>query len=690
MKRVLFGRRAGPLLVFLLAGAVISVGVVAVLLGGFTATKGGYIVIGIVFAIGFYYRTRLDPSTNSRWESARTPEAIRRFGPRFVGLVAVWAVGISVVTGDRALALLVGLPVGFGLLALCAIAGVGARTLVIEAVALYGASSVSKYLTTGFYFGSGDTLFHTHNVETLVRTGSVAALPRYKFFPGFDVLNGAITMLGDISAYDAILPTGIVTYGVVVCCAFLLVRAATGDERLGAFAAVGLVMTGPFLFYATYFFPQSLAVALVVFGLYVAYRANQARETRVRYSLIGLALAATLVLTHQLTIVLFVPLVGVLFAVAAALKRVASEGHTPLRQPRGYLAATVGVASVSYWAYRSPFLGELSSAVRTTASLALFTSDSGAPTPTIALGTELPALTVGTALRSLYSTGGIYQITLLVVFLLGVATVIDRTRTYWSALPLLSVGAVGSVLIFRTPLTLPGLDRLQLPATLFFAVVIGVGLYRLSRSGTRNTATLVAVVVLVSAVGTAAPLTVNAGDDLYELNAGPNLYELYPTPQPQKAYSDAEYRDLESIAAFVERHNATLYTFSVDYQAMDGFGVESESAGVAESGIETGAGVLLYRRAFAHHRLSYTIHLQNGVVIGTVIIAPDWLNATVATQNKIYAAGEGGLLWNPNGSLIAPGRQPTRVGNRTDRDPPIRGEESTARDAVKRTIGGMA
>ncbi|EMA47063.1 hypothetical protein C449_02642 [Halococcus saccharolyticus DSM 5350] len=642
----------------------------AAVLGLYTGVKGAYIAIAVAIALWFYGRTLLKPSSDSRSSISRYRELINQYGPRLVGFAVVYAVGISVVTGDRGLGLLVCLPVGFGLVTLQAISGVGAHTLVAEAAALYGASTISKYLTNDVYYGGGDTLYHVRNVETLVQTGSVAGISRYEFFPGFAILNGAIRVIGEISAYDTILLTGIFTYGVVVLSAFVLVRAATGNERLGAFVAVGLVMSEPFLYYATYFFPQSLAVALVIFGLYVAYRANQDRETRFRFSLIGLILGAALVVTHQLTIVLFIPIVGILAAATSLLNRIDSMttgGQARLRLPRGYLAAIVAFLSISYWAYRSTFLAELASSVRTILGFGLFTADSGAPTPTYALGTTLPSLSIETALRSLYSTDGVYQIALLIVFLLGVATVIDRTRTYWPVLPLFSVGIVGSVMMFRTPLTVPGLNRLQLPLTVFFAVVIGVGLYRLSRSGDRNHTTLLAIVVLVAAVGTTAPLNYGAGDDLYAINSGPNLYELYPTPEPQKAYSNAEYRDLESTAGFLRRHDVTLYSFAVDSQAMDGFGVESESAGVNESGIVTGEGVLLYRQQFVDHRLSYVVSSGDGIAIGSVLIDPHWFDQTLATQHKVYASDQTGLLWNPNGSVIAPAQQSTEREENNDR-----------------------
>jgi len=654
-------RRAGVVLVILFVGATAAVAAVAAALGIVTAVKGAYAAIGLAFAIAFYYYTR-DPTPGFRMEAVRGWKGLDRFGPRLVGLVAVCSVGIAVVTGDRSIGLLLGLPLGFGLLAAQMAAGVKLPTIPLQAVALYAASSVSKYLTNDFYYGGSDTLYQVRNVETLVRTGSVATVPRYDFFPGFHLVTGALSMLGGIRAYDAILLLGIITYGVVVLAAFALVRTVTGNERLGAFVAVGLVMVEPFLYYATYFFPQSLAVALAVFGLYVAYRANQERDLRARFSLVGLVVAIALVATHQLTIVLFVPIVGILFAVTYAQTRFddRSVENAPPTWPRGHLAAVVGLGSIVYWAYRSTFFAELASSVRAILRLSLFTGDSGAPTQTYTLGTELPALTLETAVRGLLSTDGIYQIALVVVFSLGIAAAIDRPRRYWPVLPLFSVGMVGAVAMFRTPLTVPGLARGQLPVAVFFAVVLGIGLYRLSRSAGRSRATFVAVILLVATVGTTAPLNYNAGGDLYALNAGPNLYELYPTPQPQTEFSDAEYQDLESVAAFAEQYDAPLYTFSVGSQAMRGFGVESGGASVNRSGIVTDEGLFLYRDRFVDHRISYAI--GDGVAIGTVLIASEWLDETLTTQNKVYAGGRVGLVWNPDGSPIAPELPGTTTG----------------------------
>lgn len=656
MSRRFDGRLGGPVLVALLVGAALAVVAATAVVGVVTAIKGAYTVVGLALAVWLYTRSR-DGSTSGEWQ----PYA-RRFGPRTVVLAAVCAVGISVVTGDRSIGLLVAFPIGFGLLGLQMVAGVDARLVLGQVLALYGAETVSKYLTNGFYFAGGDTLFHTTYVETLIRTGSIADIPRYRFFPGFHLVVGSLDVLGGLSAYDAIMLAGIVIYGLVIVCVFELVRITTRDDRLAAFAAVGLVTIEPFLYYATYFFPETFAVAIATFALYIAYRANQIRAAQFRYSAIGVAVVTALVLTHHLTLVLFVPIVGVLLLVTDALRRIdarSPDDRPPLSRPRTYLLTATAFGAFAYWSYRSTFLGELAYSVRSILGESLFATDSGAPTPTYAFGMDLPTLTPETAIRGLLSTDGIYQIALVVVFALGFAAVVDHRKKYWVALPLFVVGVIGSVVMFRTPLALPGIDRAQLPIAVFFAVALGVGLVKLARVAGRGRTTLAVAVVVVAALGTTAPLNYNAGDDLYALNAGPNLYELYPTPSPQKEFSTDEYRDLEATASFLKGHNTTVYTFATGSMAMQGFDVEDrESASATAAGIETGDGLFLYRNRFVGHRLSYLA--SNDVSVGELNIAPRWLDRTVGTTDKVYANGQGGLLWNPNGGAIGPG-----VGNAT-------------------------
>ncbi|EMA53518.1 MULTISPECIES: hypothetical protein [Halococcus] len=666
------GRSGAPMLVALLVGAALAVVVATAVVGVVTAIKGAYTVVGLALAAWLYSQSSAE-TASAVWEGYA-----RRYGPRTVWLAAVCAVGISVVTGDRSIGLLIAFPIGFGFLGLQLAAEVDSRAILAQALALYGSATISKYLTNGFYYAGGDTLFHTTYVETLIRTGSVAGIPRYRFFPGFHLVVGSLDVLGGISAYDAIMLAGIVVYGLVIVCVFETIRVTTRDDRLAAFTAVGLVMVEPFLYYATYFFPETFAVAIATFALYIAYRANQVQSAQFRYSIVGVAVMAALVFTHHLTIVFFVPIVGILFLVTGALRRI-DDRHPNDRQtlsrPRTYLVTVTAFGAFAYWSYRSTFLAELAYSVRSILRLSLFASDSGAPTPTYALGMELPALTPETALWGLLSTDGIYQIALVAVFALGLAAVVDHRRGYWPALPLFAVGVVGSVVMFRTPLALPGIDRAQLPIAVFFAVAIGIGLVRLARATGTGRTTLAVAVVIVAVLGTTAPLNYNAGDDLYALNDGPNLYELYPTPSPQKEFSTDEYRDLEATAAFLKRHNTTVYTFAVGSMAMQGFGVDArESASVTTSGIETGEGLFLYRDRFVGHRLSYLA--SNDVSVGELNIAAGWLNRTVGTTDKIYANGQGGLLWNPNGSVIAPRTRESAGAGSTNTDrlgPPATG-----------------
>jgi len=629
-----------PLSILLLAGLVVAVGQVV---GVIMAIKGSYALLGLTIAALCYYGSR---AVEGRTDARSLPVENLDLG---VAGVAAAAVAGAVVVPDRGLVLLLTLPLGYALLALQFRGGVGTRRLLAQVTALFLVSPVTVYLTTGFFFSHGDTFTHVRLVEALLASGFPGALGNYSTFPGLHSVAATLSLLGGVAPYDALMMFGIAAFASVVPLTYLLARLVSGDDRLALAVALGLSLLEPIGFFATYFFPQSLAVVLAYVLLYLAYRgATEGRAGRRRVTALTVLLGAAIVLTHHLTLVLLMPVLVGLYALPRLAPLFAVAPHRVVK-PRVIPVFGVLAAALVYWIVNRTFIvllvGELAVLLLGQRTVA---SASSAVSETVAFGTRLPAADAAVALRSLGSPEGIYYVALVAVFCFGVAVAL-RTLDHRAGLfGLLAAGVISAPLLFRTPIAVEGITRARLPVSLFFAFVLGVGLYALLTHARGSRAWTAGAVALVVVLGTTAPVV--ASGDLYGLHGGPDLYEVTPVPETQVEYTAAEYASLRATSGFVEANGGSVTTFAASRHGIEHFGTEADTdLRIDETGVSTPESLVLYRDRWADHGVRVG---NSELTTSTVVMGDAWLRDTVTREQKVYDTGHVGLLWNENGGRI--------------------------------------
>lgn len=613
-------------------------------LGPVTAIKGGYGLIAFVIAAFVYYVTREGAAETSLVNTRRYEKVVY--------VLAGLSIVVASISSSRFWALLVALPLGYALLTLQLRAAPSSRRVLSQIITLFLVPVVTKYLTTGFYFGSTDTFVHVRYVEQLVQTGSAIGIPRYEYFPGMHLLAGALSLVGNVDAYDSLMVLGIVAHVFLVLGVYLVGRATRTETRDALYIAAAVGMLEPILYFTTYFFPQSLAAILLLFLLYIGFRLSTAdRPTHRPLTVFSAALGVAIVLTHHLTFVLFLPLFLLVGALPYVWDRfdLTPESAMILRV-RNLPIVAAYASALAYWEYEDQFIGSFVALGTRILTGRLFASGSGEPggesAETIVLGGALSPPTPALAFRSLVSPEGVYYTALAAAFLLGVGWVLRAPDRYRRRLSLLTVGVISSLLVLRTPLAIPGLTRLRHPAGIFFVFVFGVGVYRVVNARSERGVGLVVAIALVVVLGTTAPMASSAGDDLYQVNAGPDLWEIHPTPEPQVDFSDSEWVQMEAAARFVGSTESDVSTLAVTNRALDRFGVSAQDpAVISDDAIRTDRPLLLYRERWTDHRAPYS-ELEGGG--GTVIVTDSWLNHTVSTENKVYTTGDIGLLYDTN------------------------------------------
>lgn len=581
-------------------------------------------------------------------ESATADAALARVYGKGVLTLAALAVGLSAFTGERVTALVLVVPLAYALLAL-QLFGASPRWLGLQATALFAVSPVTKYVTTGFYFGPGDNLFHVRYVRELLATGGTAVLGRYADFPGLHSVTGALSLAGDLPAYDGLLATGVLLYVALVPLVYLLVVLVTDDPRLGAFAAVCLAAMDQVGYHATYFFPQAFGVVEVLFVLYLTFRLNSLERwaDRVAATTLVALIFAAMVLTHHLTFVLIAPMLVMLVLAPVVVRRLYGD-DVVLAAPRTVPLAVGGVLATAYWTFRSDFIAELATSLLVLVGSQVVASSGSKPIAAYGVDTLVPPATPATAVQSLASPDGLYQIVLVAVFSLGVLALLAEPRRYRGAAALAVGGLLAAFVVFRTPIALTDIERFRLPLSFFFVVVLGVGLAAAFERSAVSAPRVVALVLVVVLLGTATPLA--AGDDLYRVNEGPNLYELFPTSEPEADLEWSEYRQLDATTAFAARYEGSVTTPWLEKEVMERhFGsVTTRHLGVTDPGAEREGltaerGLVVHRETWADHSL---ILNPGGLTsLSELTVSDEWVTRTAATENEVYSAGEVNLLW---------------------------------------------
>jgi len=599
------------------------------------AIKGSYALLALPIGWSIYNSRKQTTTSVPRPANAR-------WSTKGVFVVILLSVGWIFALDARLAVLAVALPIGYALLLTSCVAGSSPSSIVTQACGLFVLDPLSKHLSTGFYFGNGDTLGHVGAIESLVQAGQSSAIepiyPVYESIPGMHVTAGTVHLLTGLSAYESLVAITLLLYVVAIVCIYLLARSLLGDH-VGTGAAIGLTVLAPFHYFAGYAFPQSFTTALVIAALYIVYRGTRGfRQTRQRFAVVVLPVVAGAALSHHLTILLFTPLFAFLVVAAVGRSRITTASVQPRLLPLGLLI----LGGVLVWSYRATgFLSYFYSFTRRLVfQQGIFATETGGGRVLIEYGTTIETHTAVEAAQSLAAADGIYYLTFTALVIAGGAVAIQKLWDYGPALPILAVGLLGSVVLLPLPV-IGIINRFRLPLSFFVAFVVGVVVASIISSDIRGEGALVTLLIVLL-VATTAPFV--AGDDLYDVHEGPNLYEVRDTPQQQTSFSRTELAELQATSRFVEQSDTEVSSLWITREAFNRFGLSDiGSPQVEKTGIRS-RDSFVYRERWTEHQVGTETN-----VVGTMAVSRLWLQRSVTTSNKVYTTGSVGILHARNG-----------------------------------------
>ncbi|MDS0222699.1 hypothetical protein NDI54_15240 [Haloarcula sp. S1AR25-5A] len=616
------------------------------ILGPVAGIKSGYVFLGLLFAIVIYRYSQ--PKREEVGRSSHTVQSSELgkvvFGIVLLSMAAVAQADAFLPFGAstmRTVSLLVVLPIGYILLTVQIRRRAPTGWLISQLVALFALDPITKYLSTNFYFGRGDIPKHVYYTDLITANGTWQSLPEttmYQYFPGHQTLLGAVSFLTGFSSYDSLVITGIITYLVVICAAYLLARLFFSDRILAICILFGVTVLGPIHRYSVYFYPQALAVVLGLIVILGAYRYSTFKPTSyLVHTLLTVPIVIALWFTHHFTVVLFAPILAGLLTIPILADR--AFGFEGVIRPQLLpIVAWVG-GSVAYWSVGSVFISTLISALSRVVSYMQVTSSSSGGDPVQTLGSSLPEPSITEAVISLVSVSGIYNVFLVCMLSLGVVMLFRNLNLYRRTAGIVTIGVLGSIFMIRIPLDIHGIQRIQLPLSLFVAFIIGSSLYRFVSIPSTSLKRIAPAILVVAVLATAGPAV--AADDLYGLHSGPDLWEKQSLPETQKEFSAAEMESFQQSAAYIEEQETSVATDWNSAIGLSRYGAASGPFVVADDRISTEQDLLLYRQRWTDHSVRY---VPSRIDFRTLLVSEDWMRDSVRSENKVYTTGEIGML----------------------------------------------
>jgi hypothetical protein len=153
-----------------------------------------------------------------------------------------------------------------------------------------------------FYFGDGDLLYHFKWVGAILDSGHVTALlGDYQYFPLLHILNTELTLLssGDIKTVYFML-SGLM-FTVSIPLTYLLVKLVTHNSSLALSAALIYTVSREFMYYEMYTLTRTMAFVICVMILYLLL----CEKHRLKCLSLAIFLILPLVVTHQITLIIF-------------------------------------------------------------------------------------------------------------------------------------------------------------------------------------------------------------------------------------------------------------------------------------------------------------------------------------------------------------------------------------------------
>jgi hypothetical protein len=593
------------------------------------AISASYSIIGLLVPL-ILIRTN-----GSRWAGLNIIRYIKQTWCRKIFLI-IFFLSIFFLNYSKNILLVLGvlIPVGYGAVYIQYLNGKKPTAyLIIQVVSLLFLIAYSKFTTTTFYIGRMDLIKHTRFTNQIVRSGSPNVInSNYSEFFGLHVISGYLSQITALPTHDAIIILGIVSFGSVLIPVYKFTRYYTLDENISLITILLLSASATFPFYATYFFPQSLAVVFFFFLLYLSVSA--VNRERFELSIVAVLIASGLVLTHHFTFLLFLPIISVILVSNVVKEKMGID--TNRRTMNWIILAVPFMMAFYYWGNSGgEFFGALfaigGSVIETFFTSGVSTSNSGSSV--ILLGASPIDDTLSDSILWLLSTSGIYNILLVALLALGCSSMLSDDQSFTTHLPIVILGMGGAILLLATPISVKSASRMALPLSIFMFMICALGLHWISETQESSRPILCVIVVLVFCAS--GPLVFVEDTQNFRDSTDPR----------QGSISEQEFVQLDATSQFINKYQINqISSFLVMTKMLNYFSVEKTTQPAIDEDQIVTNNTFLINSKWSNYRLRYD--QPNSPYLLYVRISEDTIKNKTTNNNRIYYSGIISLVEN--------------------------------------------
>ncbi|WP_458189234.1 hypothetical protein [Haladaptatus sp. NG-WS-4] len=385
-------------------------------------------------------------------------------------------------------------------------------------------------------------------------------------------------------------------------------------------------------FYASYFFPQSLAIPLVIIGLYLVIR--QSTSSGFRFGLLGIIFIPALSFIHHFTYFLLIPILVLLFLSYWFMLRVSPTQTDPGFRLNYPLLVAALVVIVVHWVIlaKGIYIGGLIFALFDIVTTLFENSVGGVQTFTLGQISVKSDSTTG--LQWLLSVSGIYFSALVAISVIALGVIAKHHAKYYRLFPVLIVGLAGSVFIYKLPIPIKSSERIGFLWAIFFVFILGLALYHATQQE-RHSIGSISVCLLLVVMGITAPLV-----------GGHDYYKVKPGYDQQSTLSEQQSAMIASSGYFSQNYSSGIATLWMPRKALQRFGVDRvDRSEVSERALSNSkTNLFLYLEWWPKYRLK-VIAAKRSVYKNNVFMSEQWLQNAISSENKVYTSGKTGILW---------------------------------------------
>ncbi len=193
------------------------------------------------------------------------------------------------------------------------------------------------------YFGDTDLLVHFNLIDTIIKTGHVAAYNvDYLHYPMYHIFNAlGVEITGGTLNVMLFILMG-VAWQIGIIFAFLIFLNLSNSSKLAGIASLLFALSSQTIFYGSYSIARSLAFVFFICWVFLVLKAGTDR----RYLFLSIIALAAMIVTHHLNVLFAIPVLGLIYVCQIIVNRFRQE--RPLNPLFIYLL-TIGALSYLIW-----------------------------------------------------------------------------------------------------------------------------------------------------------------------------------------------------------------------------------------------------------------------------------------------------------------------------------------------------